>query len=317
MSISVSEWLTHLDREYLTEYIPQGGAAVKVAVVSAEDAEYVKSAVASAAHDRQLFIAQVDAAVTKAHLVQEVFFAIARQVDWRGDIDCYLRILLAAHGIHIEVGQALDDVDGIAEWNGRSRSDLLNEIKRLITHWVLRNYKLCREFRTAMALLCYAAVDSQSVAAAESELIIQWLQGEPVSLTELKRLQIFQRIGRHNARLLLRSLSAWQFFMGYKGTVLILDMQAILTDHSQFGSGLRYTRNSVLDSYEMLRAFIDDTDELSHMLLVAVVGPEFISHPKLSMDIYAALKMRLVNEVHDLSRDNPLNAMVSLVQSAG
>lgn len=317
MSINLSEWLVHLQEEYLTEYIPQGGAAVKVAVTLDEDTETTKSAIMNAARTQRFFAAEINAAITRVHMIQELFFAIARQVDWRGDIDRYLRLLLIQHGIQIEDDQALADIDDIAESNDRLPTDVLREIKSLITKNVLMNYRFCQEFRNAMALLCYAAIDPQSVALTDAEIVMQWLRGEQVNLGDLKRLQIYQRINRHNARLLIRSLSAWQHYVGYNGTALILDLHAILAERNDTETELHYTRGSVLDTYEMLRTFIDDTDELSYLLLVAVIGYGFIDHPRLGQDIYSALKMRLVNEVRDRSRDNPLNAMVSLVLCDG
>ncbi|MHB1456188.1 MAG: hypothetical protein ACYC0V_04645 [Armatimonadota bacterium] len=312
MSICLSEWLSHLDDEYLAEYIPEGGAAVKVAVTLTEDADVTKAAVADIAKSGGFFVAEVDAGITRVHMIQEQFFIIARQVNWSNEINRYLRSLFIKHGINVLENQLLDDIDSIAELNDRPQEDVFREMKSLIANTILRDYQLCREFRTAMAHLCHAQIDPQSVAASDAEVIMQWLQGEKVSLSELKRLHIFSKIGRHNARLMIRSLSIWQHYMGYEATVLILDLHAILAERCPCDHEPRYTRNSVLDTYEMLRTYIDDTDELSYLLLIAVIGYSFIDHPKLGQDIYTALKARLVNEVHDRTRDNPLNAMVSL-----
>lgn len=312
MSVCLSEWLSRLQDEYLAEYIPHGGAAVKVAITLPEDADVTKAAVTDIARSGGFFVAEVDSSGTRIHLIQEQFFAIARQVDWQSEIGRYLRRLFNRHGISIAEDQPLDDIGGIAESNDRPQEDVFREMKSLVANEVLRDYHLCREFRTAMAHLCHAQIDPQSIAASDAEVIMQWLQGGSASLTELKRLHIFSKIGRHNARLMMRSLSVWQHEMGYGGTVLILDLHAILAERCPSDNEPRYTRNSVLDTYEMLRTYIDDTDELSYLILIAVIGYGFIDHPKLGQDIYTALKARLVNEVHDRTRDNPLNAMVSL-----
>jgi len=149
------------------------------------------------------------------------------------------------------------------------------------------------------------------------QAVLQWLIGEQVNLSALKRLQIIQKIGRHNARLLIRSLSIWIHYIGYEGTMFILDLSAILAERGTTDSQVRYTRSAVLDTYDLLRTFIDDTDELSHLLLIVLIGPGFEDHPKLGLNNYTALKMRLVNDVRDRDRDNPLNAMVSLKLSEG
>jgi hypothetical protein len=128
----------------------------------------------------------------------------------------------------------------------------------------------------------------------------------------LKRLQIFQKVGRQNARLMIRSLSAWLHTVGHEGTMLVLDLNAILAERSTTDVQIRYTRSAVLDAYDLLRTFIDDTDELSYLLLVVLIGPGFESNSKLGLDNYTALKMRLVNDVRGRECDNPLNAMVTL-----
>ena len=66
----------------------------------------------------------------------------------------------------------------------------------------------------------------------------------------------------------------------------------------------------MLDTYELLREFIDDTDETSNLLLVAVAGRGLLDDPKRSVDHYQALKLRISNDVHDKERANPLNIMV-------
>ena len=75
---------------------------------------------------------------------------------------------------------------------------------------------------------------------------------------------------------------------------------------------VRYTRSTVLDTYEVLRQFIDDTDEMSHLIVMAVAGPGLLDDPKRSVDNYTALKLRIVDEVRDRNRANPLNAMVRI-----
>jgi hypothetical protein len=75
---------------------------------------------------------------------------------------------------------------------------------------------------------------------------------------------------------------------------------------------MHYTRRGALDTYELLRQFIDDTDEVEHMLVVVITGPGLLDEPKRSIDEYLALKLRIENEVRDRERANPLNAMVRL-----
>lgn len=312
MGVALTEWVELLRGEYLAEFIRSGGAAVKLAVGPPDQAGAVLDAVGREAGAQGYAVARVDAAQTRVHLIDRLFHAVARQVDWDTETERYLRALLRSHGIRVEEEQALQDMDAIAEANGRLKPDLYGEINRLITNRILENYALAREFRTAIAMLCWGLVNPQNVSPTDAEIIKLWLVGEKCSLAALKRMQIYQRIGRHNARLLLGSLALWLHEVGHAGLALLLDLNAVVTDRPFGENGLRYTRSAVLDVYEVLRQFIDDTDEMAHMIVVGVAGPGLLDDPRRSVDNYTALKLRIADEVRDRSRANPLNAMVRL-----
>ena len=312
MGVSLTEWVGLLRGEYLSEFIRSGGAAVKLAVIAPEKAGAALVAVAREAAAQGYLVARVDAAETRVHMIDRLFFAVARQVDWDAAADRYLRALLRQQGIRVEEGQSLQDMDAIAAANGRLKPDLYGEINRLITNGILENYALSREFRTAVAMLCWGRINPQNVSPTDAEIVKQWLLGEKCSLSALKRMQIYQRIARNNARLLLGSLALWLSEVGYAGLALLMDLNAVVADVAPGVNLVRYTRSTVLDTYEVLRQFIDDTDEMSHLIVVAVAGPGLLDDPKRSVDNYTALKLRIVDEVRDRNRANPLNAMVRL-----
>jgi hypothetical protein len=312
MGVALTEWIGLLREEYLKEFIASGGAAVKLAVAPPEQAGLVLDAVAGEAGNLGYLVARVDAAQTKVQMIDRLFFTVARQVDWDAATDRCLRALLREQGIQVEEGQPLDDMDAIAAANGRLKSDLFGEISRLIANRILGNFALAREFRTAVAMLCWGRINPQNVSPSDAEIVKQWLVGEKCSLAALKKLQIYQRIGRHNARLLLGSLAVWLHEVGHAGLALLVDLNAVVTDRPPGDGVIRYTRNAVLDTYEVLRQFIDDTDEMAHLLVVGVAGPGLLDDPRRSVDNYTALKLRTADEVRDRSRANPLNAMVRL-----
>ena len=312
MGVSLTEWVGLLRGEYLSEFIRSGGAAVKLAVIAPEKAGAAMVAVAREAAAQGYLVARVDAAETRVHMIDRLFFAVARQVDWDAAADRYVRALLRQQGIRVEEGQSLQDMDAIAAANGRLKPDLYGEINRLITNGILENYALSREFRTAVAMLCWGRINPQNVSPTDAEIVKQWLLGEKCSLSALKRMQIYQRVARHNARLLLGSLALWLSEVGYAGLALLMDLNAVVADVAPGVNLVRYTRSTVLDTYEVLRQFIDDTDEMSHIIVVAVAGPGLLDDPKRSVDNYTALKLRIVDEVRDRNRANPLNAMVRL-----
>jgi hypothetical protein len=310
MSVVSTEWVRLLQSEYLADFIASGGSAVKIAVVLPQHAEDVINAVAIAAQGYDYQTVCVDAAQTRVHMIDQLFYAVARQIEWDALTDRWLRDLLSRNGIQVADGMPLQDTEALAAFNGLLVPDLFGQINRLITNALLKDYTLCKEFRTAMTMLCRAYLNPQDVAADDGAVIKQWLHGEKCNLTALKRLQIYQKIGRHNARLLLSSLAAWVHKAGHSGLVLLADLNAVVTELPPGLNPVRYTRSSLLDTYELLREFIDDTDETSHLLLVVIAGRGLLDDPKRSVDHYQALKLRISNDVHDRERANPLNIMV-------
>ena len=317
MGIALSEWVHLLRSEYLAEFIPAGGAAVKIAVAAPERAANVLYAVVEEATAQGCFVAYVDAAQTRVHMIDQVFHAVARQIDWDALTDRWLRPRLRDNGIAVAEGQSLQDVDALALANELRRSEIIGQINRLIANAIGQNYALSKEFRTAVSMLCIGHVNPQNVSPTDADMVRQWLRGERTNLTALKRLQIYQRIGRHNARWLLQSLAAWLREVGYAGLALVLDLNAVVADDAPLDNPVRYTRNSVLDTYEVLRQFIDDTDEMVHTLVVAVAGPGLLDNPRRSLDNYTALKLRTSDEVRDRNRANPLNVLVRLDMAGG
>lgn len=310
MSVTSTEWVRLLGSEYLTDFISSGGSAVKIAVTLPQHTESIRTAVSDSARSSGYQVVYVNSAQTRVHLIDQLFYAVARQTDWDALTDRWLRGLLGLNGIIVPDDLPLQDTEALAALNGRLLPDLFGQINRLITNDLLKDYHLCKEFRTAAAMLCRAYLNPQDVGSTDAEVIKQWLHGEKCNLTALKRLQIYQKIGRHNARLLLNSLAVWTHKAGHAGLVLILDIGAVVSDVLPGVNPVRYARGSVLDTYELLREFIDDTDETSNLMLVTLAGGGLLDDPKRSVDHYQALKLRISNDVHDRERANPLNIMV-------
>jgi len=316
MSILMTEWVACLRDEYLAEFLAGGGAAVKVAVTPPELRDAVVPAIQQAAEG--YLAAHVDATQTKVHMIHHLFHAVARQMDWDGMAERWLRAALPDCGILVEPDQPLSNIDEIARMNGRTVPLLYADINRVITNRLLYDYRMGKEFRTAMAMLCLWQMNPQNVSDNDTEAVKQWLFGERCNLTVLKRMQIYQRIGRQNARMLLASLAAWAQMVGYRGFVLTLDLTAAIDNEVSALAPVRYSRAAMLDTYEVLRQCIDEIDEMRYFLLVAITGAGLLdpANPRRNVDNYTALKLRIIDEVRDKHRENPLNVMVRLVDQA-
>ena len=73
-----------LATEYLAAYLPSGGAAVKVAVVGdGGAADRLESALAAATAEHGGLCVSLSAESTRVHMVDQIYFAVARAVDWQ------------------------------------------------------------------------------------------------------------------------------------------------------------------------------------------------------------------------------------------
>ncbi len=313
MNLLLPEWASLLEAEYLAEFVPSGGSAVKIAIAPQPAIPAILNAVEAAAKTRSFAIARLDSAQTRLQFIEQIFFAIARQTDWILLAQTWLRAQFEQNGTPIPSDFPLENLEELAKLSGVPPRELAGEVRRWIANGISQDVRLSREFRTAMAMLCQSVLNPHNVSPSDAETLVHWLRGERFSASTLKKLQIFSKIGRHNARLMLSSLVQWHKINGHSGLVLLLDAGAIWSQNvpGAPNATLRYTRGATLDFYEVLRQWIDD-DETGHFLLVVGAPPEFWSDPKKGVAQYTALQMRVADEVRDRERANPLGAAVRL-----
>ncbi|MDQ6838882.1 MAG: ATP-binding protein [Actinomycetota bacterium] len=313
--ITVGDYVGFVDREYLHGYVEAGGAAVKFAVGS-DDAtsDAFMDQLTTTARSAGFVVARVDAAVTRVHLLEQVFFDVARQVDWDALAAETTRAAVSAAG-YPPGSDGATSVDQLAAHHGVDARELRRDIDRELQQRVHRDYAMVAEFRTAMLRLCQAQLRAGQVSEAEHAAVLNWLRGELRQISALKSALIFRRIGRHNARPLLFSLAHWLAVNGHAGLVLILDVR-------RFGFARRpspgerhghyYTRAALLDAYEVLRQLVDNTDELANCFVAVVASPAFVTDASRGLDAYQALKLRVFDEVRDQHRDNPFSSLLRL-----
>lgn len=313
MGSPVGRWLEVLDRFYLREFVASGGSAFKLLLTQDEDqTEEALRGLRDLADKHGYFYAQISAAKTRIDLIHEIFFEVARQVDWLELAERDAVDLIKALGYVVPNNVPLTDLRTIARTNGVEESDISLAIRRVTSRDIAEDRAMCKDFRVAMMHLRASRFFETNVTPTEADTLVGWLRGEKVGLAALRQLRIYSRIGRHNARDMLNSLTHWLAKSGSKGVLIGMDLAALLYDRRPMEpeGALHYRRVRFLDACEVLRQFIDDTDELTHCL-ICCIGPSALeTHEKQSFFKYAALAHRLIDEVRDLNRPNPLAAMV-------
>jgi P-loop Domain of unknown function (DUF2791) len=311
-SLPVSEYGDFLKREYLSSFVAEGGAAVKVAIVpSSREAEDLASDVTMAASNLGYTCVHIDAALVRTSLVQQVFFAVARAVDWRLAARAVVR-----DAVVTKFGAAVDGyptLEAIGEATHLDASVARVQVLLGLQDSVSHNYRLAKDFRIAMMRYCMAELEPDASADQIRQSLNEWLCGDLRLISAVKDKGIFQKIGRHNARVMVASTARWLRQAGGRGLLIVMDIERLANPSKRDGEdSLHYPPAQVMDTYEVLRQFIDATDEMEGVMLLITAPQSLLDDERRGFPAYKALQNRIWDDVRDSSRQNPYAPMVRL-----
>jgi hypothetical protein len=313
--LKADDYAGFLAREYLAGYLPAGGAAVKVAVVGdGGAADRLESALATATATHNDLFVRISAETTRVHMIDQIFFAISRVIDWESVAAASVRAAYAEASFPVPEGSGLITAE-IARHHDIDARELYRSVRRLLERSLLGNPLIVKEMGRAMLRLTQAQLGGGDVDTAEHEAVLSWLHGDLRSITALRSALIYMRIGRHNARAMLASAAALLRDAGYRGLVVCFDYARLAEAKrppAEARQGFYYSKAAVLDAYEVLRQFIDATDELRGVLVIAIMPPELMTDETRGLPAYTALQLRVADEVRDRRRANPFAALVRL-----
>lgn len=311
MTIEAETWLGLMEREYLADFIPAGGGAVRFAVAEAPLLATVSDELAQRAAAAGLEVVRIDLAFLRLHMLQNVVFALAAALPWDRLLQARLERLVAGAGHRWpEAGQPVL-LPALAEANGVAPHLLQRDLTAALSREVWQDRRLTQDFRHAMIALLEHRLTGESVPLREA--VEGWLRGTARSLVPLRAAHIGRRIDRQNARATLASLCHWVRLCGGAGCALLLDIRALHKERRDVTEGLFYTPAAVMDCYEVLRQLIDDSGHLPGLFVAALADGALLSDdPRRSLGQYTALQMRVWDDVRPQGRDNTLSPLVRL-----
>src|SRR5262249_36442703 len=84
-TITPAKWAEFIRREYLESFVRRGGAAIKFGVpLDGATRDLAWNALFTAGRELGFLVIRIDAAEAKINLIDRLFFAAARQIDWPG-----------------------------------------------------------------------------------------------------------------------------------------------------------------------------------------------------------------------------------------
>lgn len=315
MYMTPQEWLDTIRKEYLQDFIRRGGAAVKF-VVPMEEIKHqqLRDELRKAAEEEGFLFAFIDAASTKIHMIDKLFHEVARQVDWDGLAYSFVTRIFKENKYELPTIPDEFNLERIAQLNNREEKLLRKDLNTWLEKVIYRDFEMSQEFRIAMIRLCMAQLDPGGASPFLSNAVKEWLCGELRLVSTLKEALIFQKVARHNARHMLFSLAHWLKVIGMSGFTLCLDISryTVSARPKDPGDSFYYSGPATLDAYEVLRQFVDGTDELEGCFIVVFASREFLNDERRGLNRYDALKLRIYDEVHDRQRPNPLASLIRL-----
>ena len=319
--LDMQEWLDVVKDDYLDGFISDGGASLKFAVPMRDDLyPLLKARFTAVAAELDYLVVEVDAGETRVHMLQDVFFRIAEQIDWRGLARRVVIQLAHEAGYRTETAELQPDIpvlEAVSDASAVDESLIRLELRNPLAQSVYRNAGMSRDFRVAMTQLCLAEIGGAGQNQ-EAIPLIEWLTGVNRRVSSVRPYEVYNSIVRTNARHFLESLFYWVRFVGYAGTGVILDNSRVTLRRNP-RDGLRfYARSAVMDHYELLRELIDGTDRLAGMLMVVLPDEEFLDDDMRGkgFSIYQALRSRIADEVRSRTQANPMATLVRLTDGA-
>jgi hypothetical protein len=317
-SIQPADWLRFIDHEYLAGFIRDGGSAIKFAVPLEEELRAgLLDGLGGIGERAGYLVVKVSAAETRVHMMDEIFFRAAQQVPWRISCRTVVARFAVESGYKSQVPLPAGDDDTpffqrLGEANHVDPEMLLLDLKTAIWNKVFKLRHLSKDFRVAMTHLCMAELSGGPEGATTAKVLSDWLQGYNKTVSAVRPYQIFRRIDRSSARGFFESMVHWLRLAGYPGIVLLLDIQRIMLARNPHDSGVFYSKAAVIDSYEVLREFVDTSDRLEGCFIGVVPDITFLEDHGRGISAYEALKFRVFDEIRDRNLVNPMASLARI-----
>lgn len=316
IALHPDDWAEVMGQD-LAEFIGAGGAMVRFLVGNTvPDLAHARRSLKMLAEDSKLNFFDVNGSQTRLHYPNEILAAVAEQIDFRRLMTSFLLEAVIAEGYEVPPGTedfVLRDVANLNEILPKQVNEVINA---RIRSGIMRDRRLVRDMRYALWAIArevLRGVPSDSI----GDVPKRWLKGQVSSIKELRDFGIVQKVNRYNARGLLRSLLTWLPASEWNGSIVFINGLRLAESRNPRDGKAHYTRAALTDVYEVMREFIDETDDMSHVLLVFAMPEEFLSiDPRgRGMGAYQALQFRVSN-FSDAKLPNPLSNMVLLSTGA-
>lgn len=316
IALHPDDWASVMGQD-LAEFVGAGGALVRFVVGdSPVDVAHTRRALMDLADDSQLRFFDVDGSRTRLQYPNDILASIAEQIDFQQVVTSFLFQAVIDEGYEVPSDSAHFVLRDIAAMNDVVPRNIHEIINARIRSGIMRDRRLVRDVRYALWAIARDVLQGKRTEVADG-VPERWLRSQISSVRELRDFGIVQKVTRYNARGLIRSILTWLPTSRCNGSIVFVNALHLSQTRNLRDGRVHYTRSALSDVYEVMREFIDETDDMSHVLLVFAMPREFLSiDPRgRGMGMYQALQFR-VSSFPEATVPNPLSNMVLLGGSA-
>ena len=128
-------------------------------------------------HELGYIVVKADAGITRLHLIDQLLFHIAKQIDWPQLAERVIDRLCKREGYKLPTPSQRPFFERVAETNGIELNIAKINLERALGEEVSEQPKLAKDFKTAMTQLCLAQMRGGADAPLIVQALIDWLTG--------------------------------------------------------------------------------------------------------------------------------------------
>jgi bacteriophage exclusion system BrxC/D-like protein len=307
-------WSEFLRREYLGDFIANGGAKLKLLVgTPGTGKSHLLALAAALAREEGYLVAELKAVGVRLFPIDRLYGAIVKAIGLAELVEAYTRTVILDLGFDLEQVPGSRPFLDYAVREGLGAEATLRRSLRERIDALLRDPGLDPTFAVAIAQAAGHRLGVFHLNETERNALTRWFIAEKVALGEIRPLQLYERADRYSSRDYLRSLAHFGRLAGYRGLVVAIDNLETVVHRSPVTGQQRYTRAQRDEAYETIRQLIDDVDRSRSVLYLLAAGRAFLEDEKVGISSYEALRLRLLQEVR-AARFNPFADIVDLNQ---
>lgn len=296
--VDPSEQYSYLDRHYLSSFVANGGSKLKL-VIGREGSgkTYLVRRVMVRAKDLGYTTTLTTAKDCPLYSFQEIYRQVLSAANIWSVVQAYAVCLVRSLGYTYQPSNdASIDFVSWAVGQGRDANHVRRELRDQLHKDLLRDRDLDKTFAAALVNMVAYYLGAVEQSQEQVRIITEWICGQPVSARDRASVHLYRAVDRYSSRLMLRSLLRFLPRAGYQGVVLAVDDLDWVTGLRQT-DGVRYTKTRRDDLYESFRQVIDEVDTLPGLFVILSGRREVLEDATRGIPSYAALWMRLQNEV--------------------